>query len=114
MDKDVGIVTAPKGTGTALTDAVGISAGEARAKLPVLSIDIETFSEIDLSKCGLHKYVEDDSFEILILAYAFDDEKVQVVDMANHEPVPEKVRQALEDPNIIKAAWNAEGRCPEG
>ena len=108
MDKDVGIVTAPKGTGTALTDAVGISAGEARAKLPVLSIDIETFSEIDLSKCGLHKYVEDDSFEILILAYAFDDEKVQVVDMANHEPVPEKVRQALEDQNIIKAAWNAE------
>ena len=50
----------------------------------VLSLDLETYSDVDLGKCGVHRYVEGD-FHILLLAYAFDDEDVQIVDMAKGE-----------------------------
>lgn len=79
----------------------------------ILGIDLETYSSVDLGKCGLYKYVESDDFEILLFAYAFDDDEVQVVDMASGEEVPEEILNAIEDPSIIKAAWNAafERRC---
>ena len=72
-----------------------------------LSIDIETFSRVDLSKAGVYAYAEDPSFEVLLFAYAFDDKPVQVVDLASGEVLPDEVRTALQDPNITKAAWNA-------
>jgi hypothetical protein len=73
----------------------------------VLGIDIETYSDVDLGKCGVYRYVEGD-FHILLFAYAFDDEKVQVVDMACGEELPERVLTAIDDPDIIKVAWNAQ------
>lgn len=74
----------------------------------VLSIDLETFSSVDLSKCGVYRYSEADDFEILLFAYAFDEEEVRIVDMACGEEVPQEVWEAVEDPAVIKAAWNAQ------
>ena len=61
-----------------------------------LSIDIETYSDVDLSKCGVYKYVEGD-FHILLFAYAFDDEDVKIVDMACGEELPQEVLDAIDD-----------------
>lgn len=72
-----------------------------------LSIDIETYSDVDLSKCGVYKYVEGD-FHILLFAYAFDDEEVKIVDLACGEELPQEVLDAIDDPNVIKWAWNAQ------
>ena len=69
--------------------------------------DIETYSDVDLGKCGVYKYVEGD-FHILLFAYAFDDEDVKIVDMACGEELPHEVLDAIDDPNIIKWAWNAQ------
>jgi len=74
----------------------------------VLSIDIETFSSEDLSKCGVYRYAESPDFCILLFAYAFDDEEVEVIDMACGEQIPNRVLKAIDNPNIIKAAWNAQ------
>ena len=79
------------------------STGAAR----VLSIDLETYSDVDLGKCGVYRYVEGD-FHILLFAYAFDDEDVQIVDMAQGEQIPQEVIDAIYDDTIIKAAWNAQ------
>ena len=76
-------------------------------KRRVLSIDLETFSDIDLSSCGVYRYVEG-NFHILLFAYAFDDEDVRVVDMACGEELPQEVRDAIFDETVIKAAWNAQ------
>lgn len=73
---------------------------------PILSIDIETFGTIDLGKCGVQRYVESAGFKILLLAYAWDDEPVQIVDLTQ-EPLPEEIRKAISDPDIEKHAWNA-------
>lgn len=72
-----------------------------------LSIDIETYSDVDLSKCGVYKYVEGD-FHILLFAYAFDDEDVKIVDLACGEELPQEVLDAIDDSNVIKWAWNAQ------
>ena len=72
-----------------------------------LSIDIETYSDVDLSKCGVYKYVEGD-FHILLFAYAFDDEDVKIVDLACGEELPREVLDAIDDPDVIKWAWNAQ------
>ena len=69
--------------------------------------DIETYSDVDLTKCGVYKYVEGD-FHILLFAYAFDDEDVKIVDMASGEELPQEVLDAIDDPNVIKWAWNAQ------
>lgn len=76
-------------------------------KPKILSIDLETYSDVDLGKCGLYRYVEGD-FHILLFAYAFDDEEVRVIDMAQGEQLPQEVLDAIGDPKIIKAAWNAQ------
>ncbi len=73
----------------------------------ILSIDLETYSDVDLGKCGLYKYVEGD-FHILLFAYAFDDEPVKIIDLACGEKLPQEVVDAIFDENIIKAAWNAQ------
>ena len=65
-------------------------------KKHVLSIDLETYSDVDLGNCGVYRYVEGD-FHILLFAYAFDDEDVQVVDMACGETLPKRVVDAIFD-----------------
>jgi len=76
--------------------------------LTVLSIDIETYSDVNLSDCGMYKYVDSDEFQILLLAYAFDDEAVAIVDLAQGEKLPERVTPALLDKNVLKTAFNAQ------
>lgn len=72
-----------------------------------LSIDIETYSSEDLLKTGVYRYAEAPDFTILLFAYAFDDEDIQIVDLASGELLPEKIKKALTDPEIIKTAYNA-------
>ena len=72
-----------------------------------LSIDVETFSDVDISKCGAYKYAESSNFEILLFAYAVDGGEVQVVDLANGEPIPQEILEALTDDKVIKWAFNA-------
>ena len=75
--------------------------------MPTLSIDIETFSEVDLPKAGVYAYTDSDTFEILLFAYAFDDEPTQIVDLKCGEHLPRRVLEALTDPKYTKTAFNA-------
>ncbi len=72
-----------------------------------LSIDLETYSDVDIKKCGTYKYAESDSFEILLFAYAVNGGDVQVIDLACGEKIPEKILDAIVDPNVTKWAFNA-------
>mgnify|MGYP001430068217 CR=1 FL=1 len=74
---------------------------------PVLHLDIETYSEADLLKVGVYKYTEHPSFEILMIAYAFDDEEVDIIDLAEGEEIPEWLFKALINPEVTKTAHNA-------
>ena len=76
--------------------------------MPILSIDIETYSDVDLTKCGVYAYSDSPNFEILLFAYAFDEEPTQIVDLACGEQLPDRVLSGLEDPAIPKAAFNAQ------
>lgn len=72
-----------------------------------LAIDIETFSSYDLRDTGVYRYVEAPDFEILLFAYSFDDEDVEVVDLTE-EDLPERVLKALTDEAVLKTAFNAQ------
>lgn len=72
-----------------------------------LSIDIETFSDVDIGKCGLFKYCDTDAFEILLFAYSYDFGPVKVVDLASGQAIPGHVQLDLQNPDIIKHAYNA-------
>lgn len=75
--------------------------------MTILSIDIETYSDVDLAKCGVYRYVDSPQFEVLLVAYAVDDEPVTVVDLACGESLPAPIREMLGDDRVIKAAFNA-------
>ncbi|WP_277219324.1 DNA polymerase [Peptoniphilus vaginalis] len=72
-----------------------------------LSIDLETYSSVDLGKSGVYKYAESEDFEILLFAYSIDDEEVKVIDLASGEIIPEEILSALSDENVEKWAFNA-------
>lgn len=72
-----------------------------------LSIDIETYSDVDLTKCGVYAYVDCPNFTVLLFAYAFDDEETKIVDLACGEKLPAEVLEALTDGSVIKTAFNA-------
>jgi DNA polymerase len=72
-----------------------------------ISIDIETYSDVDLQKCGVYKYVESENFEILLFAYSVDGSEVTVVDLAQGEEIPIEIIKALTDEDITKWAFNA-------
>ena len=72
-----------------------------------LSIDLETYSDIDLSKCGVYKYTESDNFEILLFAYSINHEEVKVIDLAQGEKIPIEIIKALVDDEVTKWAYNA-------
>ena len=73
-----------------------------------LSVDLETFSSVDLKKCGVYKYAESEDFEILLFGYSVDGSEVQVVDLAQGETIPEVVLSALTDETVTKWAFNAQ------
>lgn len=75
--------------------------------MKLLSIDIETYSSVDLVKCGVYAYCESADFEVLLFAYAVDEEEVQIVDIASGEKLPDALLKALTDPAVIKTAYNA-------
>lgn len=72
-----------------------------------LSIDLETYSDMDLSKCGVYRYAESPNFEILLLGYAINGGEVHVIDLALGEKIPDEILNALTDDNISKWAFNA-------
>lgn len=72
-----------------------------------LAIDIETYSPVDLAQSGIYPYSESPDFEILLFAYAFDDEPVKIIDIAQGERLPLDVLKALTDPDVQKTAFNA-------
>ena len=72
-----------------------------------LSIDLETYSSVDLGKSGVYKYAESEDFEILLFAYSIDDGEVKVVDLASGEIIPEEILAALSDESVEKWAFNA-------
>lgn len=76
-------------------------------KMKDLSIDIETYSEVDLGKSGLYKYCLDHSFDILLFAYSIDFGPVEVVDLTAGDKIPDEVIKAMADDEVIKHAYNA-------
>lgn len=72
-----------------------------------LSIDIETFSDIDIQKAGAYRYAQSEQFRIMLFAYSFDGEEVQVIDLENGEEIPHFILTALQDKEFIKHAYNA-------
>lgn len=72
-----------------------------------LSIDLETFSDVDLKKCGVYKYVESPNFEILLFGVSVDGGEVMVYDLASGDTVPEEIIKALSDDGVTKWAYNA-------
>jgi DNA polymerase len=72
-----------------------------------ISIDIETFSDVDLQKCGVYKYAQSPNFEILLFAYSVDGGEVVVIDLVQGETFPEEILDALTDEQITKWAFNA-------
>lgn len=75
-------------------------------KFPFLLMDFETFSTVDIGKCGSYRYMDDPSFEPLLLSYAMNDDPVKLVDFTHDEEWPEEFLAALYDPAITKIAWN--------
>lgn len=75
--------------------------------MKTLHIDLETYSDIDIAKAGLYKYVQSPAFEILLFAYSYDDGPVRIVDLAAGEQMPRQVLDDLADPEVEKTAHNA-------
>ena len=76
-------------------------------KIKTLSIDLETFSDVDLAKCGVYRYVESPAFEILLFGVSVNGSDVVVYDLVQGEKIPAEILAALTDNSIIKWAFNA-------
>lgn len=72
-----------------------------------LEMDIETFSDVDLIKCGVYAYADSPAFEVLLFAYSFDGEETQIIDLAQGESIPAEVEAAIFDDSVTKTAFNA-------
>nr|DAS34342.1 MAG TPA: DNA polymerase I [Caudoviricetes sp.] len=75
--------------------------------MKTISIDLETYSDVDLQKCGVYKYAQSDSFEILLFGYSVDGGEVVVADIAQGEVIPDEIIKALTDESVTKWAFNA-------
>ncbi len=75
--------------------------------IKTLSIDIESYSDVDLQKCGVYKYAQSPNFEILLFGYSVDGGEVQVVDLACGEKIPQVIINAMTDDSVTKWAFNA-------
>lgn len=80
---------------------------ERNPKMKTISIDIETFSSVDLAKSGVYRYAESPDFEVLLFGYSVDGGAVSVVDLASGEKILPHILSALEDETVIKCAFNA-------
>lgn len=78
------------------------------SQIKAISIDIETYSDVDLQRCGVYKYVQSPEFEILLFGYSVNGAEVKVVNLAQGEAIPDEILMALTDENIIKWAFNAQ------
>ena len=76
-------------------------------KIRELSIDVETYSDYDLKKCGVYKYASSPNAELLLFGYSVNNGPVEVIDVARGEKIPEEILKALTDDSIIKWAYNA-------
>ena len=76
------------------------------AEIKTLSCDVETYSSVDLAKCGVYKYASSPDFEILLFGYSVDGGDVRVVDLACGESIPGEILDALTDDSVIKWAFN--------
>ena len=72
-----------------------------------LSIDLETYSSVPIAKAGAQKYLQSPDFEILLFAYSLDGAPVEIIDLAQGEPLPQWLVAALTDPTYTKHAYNA-------
>ncbi len=77
------------------------------AEIKNLEIDIESFSDVDLTKCGVYKYASAPDFEVILFAYSVDGGPVRQVDLACGEKIPAEIIAALEDDTVTKWAFNA-------
>jgi DNA polymerase len=75
--------------------------------MKTLEIDVETFSGADLKKTGVYKYAGSPDFEILLFGYSVDGGEIQVIDLVSGEKLPDEIKNALTDSNVIKWAFNA-------
>ena len=75
--------------------------------MEMIAIDIETYSDISLPDCGVHKYVSSDKFGVMLMAYSIDGGDVQLADFMAGEKLPEDVMEGLQDDSVIKTAFNA-------
>ena len=73
-----------------------------------ISIDIETYSSTNLNQTGVYRYADSNDFELMLFGYATDFGPVKVVDLTQGEKIPSQVIKALDNPNIIKSAFNAQ------
>ena len=75
--------------------------------MDTLAIDIETYSDVSLPDCGVHRYVASEQFEILLFAYSRNDEPTKIIDLASGEKMPDEIMKLLTDDSVIKTAYNA-------
>ncbi|GAA0741626.1 DNA polymerase [Clostridium oceanicum] len=75
--------------------------------MKILAIDIETYSSKDITKCGVYAYTEAEDFDILLFAYAYDKESVEIIDLASGEKLPQNIIDDLTNEEVIKTAFNA-------
>jgi DNA polymerase len=78
------------------------------SKIHTLSLDLETYSSVDLAKSGIYRYIESPDFEILLFGYSIDGGDIEVIDLASGETLPEEIQSALTDSSITKWAFNAQ------
>lgn len=75
--------------------------------MDTLAIDIETYSDVSLPDCGVHRYAASEQFEILLFAYSLNDEPTKIIDLASGERMPDDIIKLLTDDSVIKTAYNA-------
>lgn len=75
--------------------------------MDTLAIDIETYSDVSLPDCGVHRYAASEQFEILLFAYSLNDEPTKIIDLASGEKMPDEIMKLLTDDFVIKTAYNA-------
>ena len=78
-----------------------------KQNINILSLDIESFSDVDLGKCGVYRYVQSPVFDILLLSYSIDDGPIGIIDLACGENIPENITEAILSPDVIKTAFNS-------
>lgn len=75
--------------------------------MDTLAIDIETYSDVSLPDCGVHRYAASEQFEILLFAYSLNDEPTRIIDLASGQTMPDEIMECLMDDSVVKTAFNA-------